>query len=278
MNALKRLAFYCFLMSLLSCEDVIDVEVASEDPRLIINSLVRVDPSDNIVDIEVEVGLTDSFFGEVPVANLKQITLAGAVLVDYDDPGSGVYKGVRSRQTLVDNGELLLQISWEDKRYYGSTTYVPTVPIDNLELGTNTLFDEDETEVIITITDDPDRNDFYVFDLGFGNFATLEDQFFQGQQFSFSYFYDEKFESGQELTISVMGADLDFYNYMNQLIEQTEDDLGVFETPTATVRGNIFDITELDNIDFFDNLKIPNEFPLGYFAVVEEYKRSIVIP
>ncbi|WP_073176321.1 DUF4249 family protein [Flagellimonas flava] len=278
MDSLKYISLCILMFSALSCEDVVDVDVPSEDPRLIINSLVRVDPSVNIVNIEVEVSLTDSFFGETPVTNLKQITLAGGVLVDIENPGSGVYKGVRSRETLAASEELLLQISWEDKRYYGSTAYVPTVPIDSLQLGTNTLFDEDETELIITITDDPNRNDFYVFDLGFGNFVTLEDQFFQGQQFSFSYFYDEKFEPGQELTISVLGADLEFYNYMNKLLEQTEEDFGVFETPATTVRGNIFDITELDNIDFFDNLKIPNRFPLGYFAVVEEYKKSIVIP
>ncbi|WP_420400014.1 DUF4249 family protein [Flagellimonas sp.] len=275
---MRSIAFCVFLIALLSCEEVIDVEVPSEEPRLIVDALVRVDPTSNIVDIEVEVGLTDAFFGEIPVTNLKQITLAGGVLVDYDNPGSGIYKGTRSAENLKASEELLLQLEWEDKLYYGSTTYASSVPIDDLRIGSNTLFDDDETEIIITITDDPNRNNFYVVDLGFGNFITLDDQFFQGQQFSFSYFYDEKFEPGQEITVSVLGADQAFYNYMNLLIEQTEDDLGVFETPTATLRGNIFDVTELDNIDFFDNVNIPNEFLLGYFAVVEEYKQSITIP
>ncbi|MEX0361571.1 MAG: DUF4249 family protein [Allomuricauda sp.] len=274
---MRSIVFYVLILAMLSCEEVIDVEVPSEDPRLIVDALVRVDPTSNIVDIEVEVGLTDAFFGEIPVTNLKQITLAGRVLVDYDNPGSGIYKGTGSLSSLRASEELLLQLEWEDKLYYGSTTYASSVPIDDLRIGTNTLFDEDETEIIITITDDPNRNDFYVVDLGFGNFVTLEDQFFQGQQFSFSYFYDEKFEPGREITVSVLGADQAFYNYMNVLIEQTEDDLGVFETPTSTLRGNIFDVTELDNIDFFDNVNIPNEFPLGYFAVVEEYKQSITI-
>lgn len=275
---MRSIVFCVFLIALLSCEEVIDVEVPSEEPRLIVDALVRVDPTSNIVDIEVEVGLTDAFFGEIPVTNLKQITLAGGVLVDYDNPGSGIYKGTRSAENLKASEELLLQLEWEDKLYYGSTTYASSVPIDDLRIGSNTLFDDDETEIIITITDDPNKNNFYVVDLGFGNFITLDDQFFQGQQFSFSYFYDEKFEPGQEITVSVLGADQAFYNYMNLLIEQTEDDLGVFETPTATLRGNIFDVTELDNIDFFDNVNIPNEFLLGYFAVVEEYKQSITIP
>ena len=45
------------MISAISCEDVVDVDVPSEDPRLIINSLVRVDPSVNIVNVEVEVSM-----------------------------------------------------------------------------------------------------------------------------------------------------------------------------------------------------------------------------
>jgi hypothetical protein len=255
------------------------VEVPQEDPRLIVNALVRVNPNSDFVTLRVKVSLTNSFFGEVPVTNLEQITLAGAVLVDYDNPGSGVYEAIRSRDYMesLEGEEILLQITWEDKRYYASTTYIPTVPIDAIEIGDETLFNEDETEVIITFTDNPDRTNYYVFDMGFGNFVTADDQFIQGQQFKFSYFYEQKFEPGQELTISLLGADQSFYNYMNLLIEQTEDNFGVFETPVATVRGNIFDVTELDNIDFFDNVNIPNEFALGYFAVVQEYSQSITI-
>ena len=265
------------LILLLGCEDVIEVNVPEEEPRLIVNALIRIDPDSQIVDYEVKVSLTDSFFGEIPVTNLQQIEIGGLILVDYDDPGSGVYRQRGTLSSLEPGQEMILQIDWEDRLYFARTPYVETVPMDRIELGTETLFDEDDTEIIITFTDPGDRNDFYVFDLGFGNFTTVEDQFIQGQQFSFSYFYDQQFEPGQELTVSILGADLNFYNYMNQLIEQSEDTFGVFETPAGTVRGNIFDVTELDNIDFFDNVLIPDEFALGYFAVVQEYTQTITV-
>ncbi|MEW2922346.1 DUF4249 family protein [Muricauda sp. ANG21] len=269
----------CGTLFFCGCEDVVEVDVPQENPRLIVNALVRVNPNSDFVNLRVKVSLSNSFFGEIPVTNLEQITLAGAILVDTDNPGSGVYEAVRSRNFMegLEGEEILLQIDWEDKLYYASTTYIPAVPIDGIEIGDQTLFNEDETEVIITFTDNPDRTNYYVFDMGFGNFVTTDDQFIQGQQFKLSYFYEQKFEPGQELTISLLGADQSFYNYMNLLIEQTEDNFGVFETPVATVRGNIFDVTELDNIDFFDNVNIPNEFALGYFAVVQEYSQSITI-
>jgi hypothetical protein len=53
--------------------------------------------------------------------------------------------------------------------------------------------------------------------------------------------------------------------------------MGPFSTPAATVRGNIFDVTGLDNEEVFDNVNRPDKFALGYFAVVQQYTRSITI-
>jgi len=64
---------------------------------------------------------------------------------------------------------------------------------------------------------------------------------------------------------------------MNSLIEQAERSFGVFETPAATVRGTVFDITDLDNIDVVDNFATPGLFSLGYFAIVQKNKISLLI-
>ena len=42
---------------------------------------------------------------------------------------------------------------------------------------------------------------------------------------------------------------------MNLLIEQSEGSFGPFQVPVATVRGNIFDVTGIDNLNQFDNLR-----------------------
>ena len=64
---------------------------------------------------------------------------------------------------------------------------------------------------------------------------------------------------------------------MNLILEQTDQDFGFFETPRTTVRGNVFDITGLDNINILDNTDRPDDFPLGYFAIVQEFKETLVI-
>ena len=64
---------------------------------------------------------------------------------------------------------------------------------------------------------------------------------------------------------------------MNQLIEQSSIARGKFQTLVSAVRGNIFDFTGLDNIDIFDNVEKLNDIPLGYFAIVQELKSTIIL-
>ena len=57
---------------------------------------------------------------------------------------------------------------------------------------------------------------------------------------------------------------------MDLLITQSGDLQGPFQSPVATVRGNVFDVTGINNQDIFDNATRPDVYPLGYFAVVQE--------
>ena len=74
-----------------------------------------------------------------------------------------------------------------------------------------------------------------------------------------------------------MGVDERFHDYMNKVIEQSSQDFGVFETPALTVRGNIINATDIDNDGVFDNTDNIDNFALGYFAVVQEYKEILVV-
>lgn len=292
--------FICLLAVLVlnvACEDVIDVEVPTEEPRLIVDALIRVDIDEQYIPVEVKLSLSSNFFND------NTPTSAESVLIQYDEyedgiiinsgfsnlaeeiPGSGIYtpdpdysSDQRIPTSILDRNLVFnLLIRHEGRLYLATTEYVPSVPIDSLIQGDGTLFSDDETEVIVSFTDDPDRDNFYLFDFGFSEFLVTEDKFYKGQQFSFSYFYDQIFEPDTELEIGIMGADRTFFNYMDLIIEQTTNDAGIFATPVATVRGNVFDITDIDNIDVSDNVGQPNVFPLGYFAIVQEYKGSMVI-
>ncbi|NJB70559.1 hypothetical protein GGR42_001021 [Saonia flava] len=296
----KCLFISFFLFFLIGCEDVIEVDVPTEAPRLIVDGLIRVDKELEFVPVEIKITESSNFFGEIPVSGLENAVIqygvprANAPELFEDlyfsslaevELGSGIYvpdpnfsSDQRIRTPMIEDGIVfILSLEHKGRRYFARTPYVPTVPITNLEQGEGTLFNEDDTEIIVSYTDAPDREDFYLFDFGFNNYEVTEDTFYQGQEFKFSYFYDEDLETGREIDISILGADLTFYNYMSQLIDVSRGDFNVFSTPVSTIRGNIFDVTDLDNDEIFDNVNQSNLFPLGYFAVVQEHKASIEI-
>lgn len=284
---MKKIVFILLLvLTFTNCEDVIDIDIPSEEPRLIIDALIKVDTSLLFQTVRVKVGLTDAFFGEVAVTDLKQITITNlGINPTFFNPGfvvllevePGVYQKEVSNSFLLTQGELIFQVDHEDQLYLAKTYYVPTVPIDTLIQGEGTSLNGGQTEIITTITDEISRNDFYLFDFDFNEFFLSKDKFYPGEQFQFSYLYDRVLKPGQEIDIRVMGIDRAFFNYMNLLIEQSKSDLDIFATPVATVRGNIINVTDIDNIDFYDNVDQTNNFALGYFAVVQEFTKKIII-
>ena len=296
---MKRSAYLFLVLSALctGCEDVIDVDITEQETRLVVDGLIRVDRIEQYIPIEIKLSLSSNFFEE----NLP--TSAESVLITYEEieddivvsqgssslaetsPGSGIYvpdpnfsSDQRIQTSILDRDYLFtLFVRHEGRLYLAQTKYVPVVPINSIRQGTSTLFGDNETEVIVNFTDEPVEDNYYLFDFDFGEYLVTEDEFYQGQEFEFSFFYDQSFEPGTILEISMLGVDKTFYDYMNQLIVQSGDSQGPFQTPAATVRGNVFDVTDLDNIDVMDNVDQPEVFPLGYFAIVQEQKAQVTI-
>ncbi len=228
MKRLRLVWFLSLLIASASCEDVIDVETPSEEPRLVIDGLIPVDNSQSFLPVRVQVTLTDNFFGEIPVTDLENIVI---FIEEYDEgllarttsstlaeetPGSGIYTpdptfmDDQRIPTIVTERERVvfkLLVNHRGRRYFAETTYVPAVPIISVLAGRGKLFSEDDTEVIVTIADDPRRQNYYIFDFDFNEFLVTDDEFYNGQLFQFSYFYDRQFESGTDIEVKILGAD-----------------------------------------------------------------------
>ncbi len=260
------------------CQDVIEVDLPTEEPRLVIDALIRLEDMDNpSVLVQIRASLTSSFFEEVMPAQLQEITLtnteSGSIITLQESiPDTGVYENVWDLQELTQ-GEVELNIQYNGQSYLARTNFVPTVPLDSLEQGTATLFGDDETEVILSFTDNGERDDYYLFDFDFGEYLVSEDEFYQGKRFQFSFFYDSKLEDERLVTIRILGIDQDLFNYMNQLIQQSGADTGPFSTPATTVRGNIINLSDTAE----SNNTVNNNYALGYFAICQTFSDTLLI-
>ncbi len=283
---MTRLITFFILLSLviISCQEVIEVNLSNHEPKLIVDALVRVDTTEQATLVKIKIRKTSDFFSEVTPVTVDQITMSNLdnpgsntnqVLLEIQ-PGSGDYVQTFSTEELI-NDRWFLQIDYQGELYVAESRMNFSVPIDQLTIGDGTLFSEEQTELIVRYTDIGDREDYYLFDFGFGDFFASEDKFYDGQTFEFSYFYDRIFQINDTINISILGINRDFFNYMNLLREQNEGRFGPFATPAVSVRGNLINVTDINSSNDYNNMNDSDNFALGYFAIVQENKEFVVV-
>ncbi len=249
-----------------SCEEVIQLDLPTETPRLAIDASLQMTPNETLTQV-VKLSLSGGFYQEVnPIvsnANVQLLDLTNNQTFDF------VYDAGLENYSLdftpSFDTDYKLRIVYDNETYESSVEQLMhAVPIDNLEQGDGTLFAGDEKEVLISYTDSAERDDFYLFDFGLQRYLATKDEFYQGNVFVFSHFYEDLL-AGDEAVVKIMGVDERHFNFMTILIEQTEDGGNPFSTTPSTVRGNLSNMTN------------PEHFPMGYFRLSETYSASLIL-
>jgi len=255
--------FVVFIFS--KCEKVIDVDVPSIEPKLIIDAAFEVNFDETPVTANTVVKLrlsADYFDTELPIvtnATVYVTNLNSNSVINFNDINlDGNYvpdvsfipeDDIPYELTIIYNGET----------FKGEATKVKSTPFTNVVQGDETLFSGKETEVKVNFTDDANANNFYLFDFTNSLFLAIEDRFFNGSDYNFSFFYGEDdIELPATVNIKISGITEQYFTYFRVLIDQSGQNAGgPFETIPASLVGNMVNTTN------------PNEFPLGYFHISE---------
>lgn len=267
----KSLYILTLALLFISCEEVVDIDLPEGEPRLVIDAAFLKYFNETPVTTEggIRLSLSAPFYNEdipsVDDATVFITNLQDNTTIDFgesSEPGFYVPRFTFEQPEL--NIDYELTVIYNNETYKATSQLFPSVPIDNIVQGDRTLFGGDETEIIITFTDDPAVDNFYLFDFDFNLYSAAEDRFISGNG-NFSYFYEDM-EIGQEITIKVLGIDKQYFEYSSQIIEQSgQDGGGPFEVPPTIARGNIINTTNPDN------------FAFGYFNLSEADRFSITI-
>lgn len=260
---MKKLFFLLLIGTLFGCEDVIEVEVPSSPKKLVVDALISksVHETQNANVSVILTKTSDYFENEIPSVTGAEVTIKNLstqqIWTVSESSDAGVY--LLKNVVLDTLAQYQLNLKVDEQVYQSTSQLVRSVPIISVVQGDQSLFTGDETEVIITYKDVQDRKDFYFFDFGYNNYFAGTDKFYDGNEFSFSNFYDETFPKNEEITITMQGIDEAAFNYFRILLSQSgQDGGGPFSTPSSTLRGNI------------ENITSPDDFPLGYFRISEQ--------
>lgn len=247
---------------MVSCEDVIDVDLNTEAPRLVIEASINWQKGTTGNFQSVKLSLTAPFFGEnVPPANGAEVLIADSsdnVYIFNEVGNNGIYVNNDFAPSIDETYQLT--IIYEGETYAATETLQSVVPIDFVEQNNDGGFSGDDVEIKVFYTDPIDQENFYLFEFEtiYGTFIEVyKDEFTNGNQI-FGFFAEEKLEPEDEVTIRIHGTSERFYNFMFILLQQiSEEGGGPFETQPATVRGNIVNQTN------------PDHYPFGYFRLSE---------
>jgi len=271
---MKKILYIFAIATLLltSCEDVVDIDMATAPPKLVVDASIDwAKGSDGNYQM-IKLSTTSSYYsGTTPPALGATVSISngqGQEFTFNDLANNGQY--ICTNFVPVIGQTYTLTIVYDGETYTGSETLFKTPDIVNVEQKDNGGFIGDETEVRFYFQDNVSEENFYLvrFDapvLPYPDYDTTDDEFTNGN-LMFGIFSDEDLKPGQILDIRLHSTSKRYKNYMDKLIEVASGSGGgPFSTVPATVRGNMVNQTNDAN------------YPLGYFRVtqVDHYQYTI---
>ncbi|PQJ78013.1 DUF4249 family protein [Polaribacter porphyrae] len=248
-----------------SCEKVVEIDVPSIPPKLIIDASFEVHFDENPITANtvVKLRLSADYFEEtIPTVINATVFLTDKtnnnVINFTDNNADGDYEPVNAF-IPADNTDYELTVIYDNETYKGTATKIKSTPFTSVTQGDKTLFSGNETELEIAFKDDISVDNYYLFDLTNNIFLAIEDRFFNGADYNFSYFYDEEdLKVPTAVKIKMSGITKEYFTYFRVLIDQSGQNAGgPFETVPSSLLGNMINTTNEAN------------FPLGYFHISE---------
>ena len=264
---MKKIYIYTILTVLLfsNCEKVVDIDVPSIKPKLIIDASFEVLFNESPVKANVAVKLklsTDYFDETIPTVSDAIVFLtntADSSVINFSDVNlNGNFTPIINF-IPKDAIEYELTVVYKNEIYKGTATKVKSTQIDSAIQGDETLFSGKEIEVKVAFKDNVDNENYYLFNFTNNLFLPLEDRFFNGTNYNFSFFYqEEEIEVPTNVTVTMSGITKDYFTYFRILQNQSgTSGGGPFQSVPSSLLGNIINTTNEAN------------FPLGYFHISE---------
>ena len=264
---MKKIYIYTILTVLLfsNCEKVVDIDVPTIEPKLIIDASFEVLFNESPVTANVAVKLklsTDYFDETIPTVSDAIVFLTNTTdgsVINFSDVNLNGNFAPIINFIPKDAIEYELTVVYKSEIYKGNATKVKSTQIDSAIQGDETLFSGKETEVKVTFKDNGDNENYYLFNFTNNLFLPLEDRFFNGTNYNFSFFYQEdEIEVPTNVTVTMSGITKDYFTYFRILQNQSgTSGGGPFQSVPSSLLGNVINTTNEAN------------FPLGYFHISE---------
>ncbi|MDG1790972.1 MAG: DUF4249 domain-containing protein [Flavobacteriaceae bacterium] len=258
-----------------ACTDVIDLEVPTEEAKLVIEASINWEKETSGSDQTIYLSKSTPFFdtnGTVPVVGASVVITNNndGSFFEFNDQNDGSYTTSNFIPVLNDN--YTLEVMSEGETYNAQETFVPVVPILEVYQSTEKFLPE-VLEVNFDFLDPVEEENYYYIKFKeqadtFPRLLDFKDEFVNGNLITV---FNERQENedinqveyapGDTVNMELIGISKRYYEYIQLLINQSESG-GPFDTTPVALRGNC------------TNQNDPNNFAHGYFRLTEVAKAS----
>ena len=261
-----------FSFVLVSCEDVIDVNVSEGKTRLVIEASLDWEKGTTGNEQVIKLSKSSPYFqnnsnNAVTGALVKVTNNNTSTEYIFNDENDGTY--TITNFTPVINNTYTLEIAYNGETYTGSETLMGVPTINTINQSVEGGFDDELLELNIYYSDPADEENYYLIkyreegDL-FPVLYDLSDEFINGSEIHDFWEKEDNeddnekpFVAGDKVSIGLYGISKRYYNYIRLLIEQYDNGGNPFSSTPAQIKGNCINTTNVEN------------YPLGYFRVTE---------
>ena len=246
------------------CTDVVDIPLNTANPKLVIDASLIWKKGTTGNNQEIKLSTTTDFYtNTIPTVSgaTVYVTNSSNVMFNFiETPNTGIYK-CNNFVPIIDETYTLTVIS-NGQSYTASETLKSVATITSVTQEAQSAFGTDFLKLKTFFNDPANTENYYLYKYKFSNnlkpeYSIDDDTFFQGNTF-FSLVLEKNTNPGEQVEITHYGISKNYYNYMSILLGVAgSSGGGPFQTPPATVRGNIKNETNFDN------------YPLGYFRISE---------
>jgi hypothetical protein len=255
-------------LSVISCEEVVDVKLDTDTPKLVIDASIKWQKgtTGNLQIIKLTT-TTDFYSNTIPVATGATVLVTNSTLsppVTYqfiEDGQTGEY--ICNNFSSIINDIYALTVVYKGQTFTSSSPFVRSPIIEKTEQNIKPGFEgKDIYEFKFYFQDNGNEDNFYLAgaknsNIVYPEYGVLSDEFTQGN-LMFAVYQDPDLKKGDVIEYSLQGMTVKYSNYMNKLLNIAGTDGGnPFATAPATLRGNIVNQTN------------PDDYPYGYFHLSE---------
>ncbi len=259
-------------ISLTSCEDVIDVSVPTETPRLVVeasldwqkgtlgnNQIIKLSTSTPYFENNINSSVTG--------ATVRVTNNSSGANYDFMDQNDGTYSIDNFIPVIGDS--YTLEVIYNNETYRATETMISVSPIKRVEQSLEGGFDDEVLDVSIFWDDPEDEENYYLIrfieegDL-IPLFEDFPDEFVNGNELD-TFFEEERddndnqaeFNPGDRVEFKLYGVSERYNDYMSLLIEQYDSGGDPFSPVPGKLKGNCI------------NVNSPENYAFGYFRLSE---------